>query len=118
MSQSAPPLYDFAFLNEVGRGDPAFLERMIRLFLSDIPPILAELNRAYEQDDPAIVKSLAHRLKSTAEAMGIVAIQQDLVVIEKMAADQLKGRKLNASISRLNQVMESVCSQLTARLAL
>jgi HPt (histidine-containing phosphotransfer) domain-containing protein len=114
--KSALQLYDLAFLNEIGRGDPAFLERMIRLFLTEIPPNVTELNRAYEQGDLAIVKSLAHRLKSTAEAMGIVSIQQDLVVIEKMAADNLKGVKLDAHISRLTQVMTTVCSQLTERL--
>lgn len=117
MPKSSPQLYDLAFLNEVGRGDPAFLERMIRLFLTEIPPNIAELNRAYEQSDLSIVRSLAHRLKSTVEAMGIVSLQQDLVVIEKMAADNLKGVKLDAHISRLNQVMELVCSQLTARLS-
>lgn len=117
MPKSATPLYDLAFLDEVGQGDPAFLERMIRLFLTEIPPVVAELNRAYAQGEMDVVRSLAHRLKSTAESMGIVSLRQDLVVIETMAADNLRGVKLDGHISRLNQIMTTVCSQLTGSLS-
>lgn len=56
-------LYDLSKLKQISRGNKAFEQRMILLFLDQNPRLMEEMVQAFAQEEFTTVKAIAHKLK-------------------------------------------------------
>jgi HPt (histidine-containing phosphotransfer) domain-containing protein len=67
--------YDAAAIERLARfGGNALVDRMIAMFLADVPPRVERMQRAAEAGDASTVAAAMHSLKSTAAQLGLVAL--------------------------------------------
>ncbi len=106
------PLYDLAKLRALSRGNEAFIERMLQLFVRDIPESVTKMEAAFHQGDLMTVKALAHRIKPSIQNMGISLLKDDLPEIELIAATGNHDNRLEPMIEKLRKVTTQVVAQV------
>lgn len=110
--ETTDKLYNLSYLQEISHGDQAFLAKMIALFIEQIPASVAELNQAYANNELTQVKALAHKTKSSIDALGITSLQDTIRDIENSEPGDHNGPALDALIQQLNQTVPLVIEQL------
>lgn len=99
---------DLAYIKEISNGDSCYEKQATNQFLSLVPDALKSLLAASREDNPALLKRVAHNLKSTISIMGMdVALSDDLDALVYGDHDQASQQK------RIIRV-ESVCREAMA----
>lgn len=104
-------LYDLSYLEEVGEHDASFVSNMIQLFLTQVPGTLEELNRARATNDRNAIKSLAHRMKSSVDTLGIRSIRDTIRDLE-VAAPGGNWDQIDTLLVTVNEVIARTLLQL------
>lgn len=101
----SPPLFDLAKLRNIAGDDEPFVEQMVVLFMEQGPNSVLEIKEAYASEDFDTMQKVAHRMKPSADYMGIDSVKDTLVDIEK-----------NASIYRTSERLHKLITELEDRL--
>jgi CheY-like chemotaxis protein/HPt (histidine-containing phosphotransfer) domain-containing protein len=99
-------LYDLTMIRSVSGGDPAFIKKMILLFMDTVPQNVRELVDAAAAENWEQVSKMAHKLKSTIDSMGIKSIHDDIRKVESDA----KARQNLDHIPHVVKQVEAVVS--------
>jgi HPt (histidine-containing phosphotransfer) domain-containing protein len=78
-------IYNLSYLQEVSKGNIAFMLDMIHIFLTKTPETLDLLKKEVETSNWEMVGFYAHKLKATYAYMGMLELKELLVMIEKSA---------------------------------
>jgi CheY-like chemotaxis protein len=119
ISQSSgghPYLYDLSLIRNVSGGDPAFIKKMIQLFIETVPQNLKELVEATAARHWEQVARTAHKLKSTVDSMGIKSIHGDIRRVESIAKSGEDLEQLPALVSQVEAVVLRCIGQLKQEL--
>ena len=106
------PLYDLSKLEQIAKGNQAFIDKMILLFIDQTPKSVLELKAAYAVGDYDKIKALAHRMKPSIDTMGIAILRNEIRDIEKNAANYKASERLNGLITKVADVIEEVINDL------
>ena len=110
--QSNNGLYKLDMLEKISRGNEAFVNKMIDLFIQQTPSAVSEIKEAYEAGDFAKVKAVAHKMKPSIDNMEIVSLVSDIRQIEALASQGKRSAELGILISKLDEVIEKVVTDL------
>ena len=99
-------LYDLGIIRSVSGGDPAFIKKMVLLFIETVPQNVKELVEATAAQNWEQVSKMAHKLKSTVDSMGIKSIHGDIRKVEAQA----KSRESLEQLPQLVMQVEAVIS--------
>ena len=72
-------------LKELTADDPALLDELIDLFLTDAPKLIDQMRRASEDEDTPALRRAAHTMKGSSGQMGALRIQDICATIETLA---------------------------------
>lgn len=72
-------------LKELTADDPALLDELIDLFLTDAPKLMDQMRRASEDEDAPALRRAAHTMKGSSGQMGALRIQDICATIETLA---------------------------------
>ncbi len=68
--------YSLESLNELAGGDQEFMGILARTFLNEIPPDLAALEEAVENDNKELAYQFAHKMKPNLEMFGVPVVKE------------------------------------------
>lgn len=105
-------LFDLGKLREIGKGNQAFIDKMIKLFSEQAPLSVQEIKEAYDQKDLEKVKAVAHRLKPSIDNMGIHSLTKEIRQIETLALSGDQEQELPGLIEQLETVLVEVVGRL------
>jgi CheY-like chemotaxis protein len=108
-------LYDLAKLNEIARGDTAFVEKMARIFISQAPQSVLEITEAYNLKDLEKMGKVAHRFKTSLMNMGVGSLKEDINRIEDMGQTNQDGESLGSMITHVGQIVRQVVEELSVQ---
>jgi len=106
------PMYDLTKLEDIAKGNQAFIDKMLRLFIDQVPDSVAEIKTAYQAGDYQTIKKVAHRIKPTIDIMEIVSLKNDIRDMEKNAEIYQSSEQLENLISHLDDVIDEVVDDL------
>jgi CheY-like chemotaxis protein len=106
------PLFSLAKLNEISRGNEAFVHKMTALFKEQAPATVAEMKEAFIKGDLDRVKSLAHRLKPSFDNLAITSFTGGIRLIENFTGDCNPGGELEGLINELEEIVNKVTAAL------
>ncbi|MGV3637192.1 MAG: response regulator, partial [Flavobacteriales bacterium] len=106
------PLVDLTKLKEIARGDQAFVQRMIDLFIDQAPRTMEEMQQALEAGDPARIGELAHRLKSSLDSLGVRSLHEVVRSIEVAGRTQSDVGPLIGPVEHLRLEVIRVLDEL------
>ncbi len=105
-------LYDLTMIRSVSGGDPAFIKKMILLFIETVPQNVKELVDAADTQNWEQVSKMAHKLKSTVDSMGIKAIHGDIRKVEADAKARTNLDHLPYMVKQVETVVSLCIRQL------
>ena len=105
-------LYDLSLLRETGSNQPAFLLRIIDLFLRQAPDQLAALDRAVADEDWTTVEFTAHKAKSAARTLGITPLADRFRAMERAASLNRDLDHLPTLLAEAHTFAEQALAQL------
>lgn len=110
-------LYNLSTIRDISGGDEDFVRRMIELFIETVPPNLKDLNVSLDNENWEMVSKTAHKLKSTVDSMGIIAIKEDIRIVELNAKKKESLTNIPEHIRKINAVIEACIRQLESELS-
>jgi HPt (histidine-containing phosphotransfer) domain-containing protein len=99
-------LYNISMIEAIGKNNPAFVEKMIVMFVEFVKKDFDKLKEAAADNNWAEVGQIAHKLKSTFGNMGVTSMVPHVVRLEMQSSEP------NALIEAIDTGLEKVFSQL------
>jgi len=112
MKSSDDRTYDLSALRKASAGNEAFMQKMIKLFITQTEEGLTKVRHSYEQNDLDQVRSIMHQLKPSINMMGVNAIKEDLVRLIEDAGEQKNLDQISDRISTIENELLSAIEQL------
>ena len=106
------PLYNLTKLENIAKGNQKFIDKMLRLFIDQVPDSVAEIKMAYKEGDFRKIKKTAHKIKPTIDIMEIVSLKKGIRDMEKNAEIYQSSEQLESLISQLDEVIGEVVDSL------
>lgn len=107
-------LYDLSMVELIGKGNPGFIQKMVSLFLEQVPKDLEKMNELTAKSEWEQISKLAHRMKPSIEGMGIHSLKESIREIETRTRqnEMLRDSEILAQVQYVNDVMEKVIAQI------
>lgn len=105
---------DLALLESNALGSREFILKVIDIFLQQLPALTDELREALDARDWPQVAFLAHKMKSSAEMFGSVALADLLHTIEVNARDQVNLQACAGLVAEVEALNVKVAEEMTA----
>jgi HPt (histidine-containing phosphotransfer) domain-containing protein len=99
-------------IRSISGGDPAFIKKMILLFIETVPQNVKELVDSCRSQNWEQVSKMAHKLKSTVDSMGIKSIHDDIRRVEAQAKAREDLEALPQKIEQVEAVISLCIRQL------
>ncbi|MGB0404297.1 MAG: PAS domain S-box protein [Salibacteraceae bacterium] len=109
-------LYNLEKLQKISRGNQAFIDKMLNLFITRIPEALNEINQAYQASDLETVYKTAHRIKPTLNDLDITRSKDQIIQIEKLAQANKDSEELSQLIDEVTTNVLNVVVAIKERL--
>jgi two-component system, sensor histidine kinase len=101
-------LFDLSKLIGLSRGDESFVETTIKLFIQETTESLEQINNASLTSDFKKIGSVAHKLKSSVDVMGIHSLKNTILQIESLTAFNRSSNELDVLIQELTFILKEV----------
>lgn len=108
-SAKVPPpvqekLYDLSHLHSMCRGNEAFFNKMLKVFIDTVPGSVVSLETAMLRQDWGNVAEMAHKLKTSFDTMRVASLKP---VIRKLEVDAKKQENLAAIPAQVDKVTQT-----------
>ncbi|MBD8530103.1 MULTISPECIES: CHASE domain-containing protein [unclassified Massilia] len=111
------PLFDTAVLAATFGDDPAKMRKFAFMFLDSARDGLAEIDVALAAGDLARAAAVAHRLKSSARAVGALGFADLCAELERQHADKNEDKREQAQAKALGTRLHSIFARLERQVA-
>ena len=108
-------LYDLTRLRDIAKGNEQFIQKMLQLFIEQVPSAISEIKQAFAAGELSKVKSVSHRIKTSIDSLGIISIKEDVRNIENNTAELYAAGKLGSLVSKIDNVINEVVIDLKKR---
>ncbi|WP_229379744.1 hybrid sensor histidine kinase/response regulator [Fibrella forsythiae] len=108
------PLYDLSKLESIGRGNQAFIQKMIRLFCTDAPDVAAQLKMAHRDANVDQIKQLAHRIKPAIDNLGVQTQRAVIRRIGELATNEPDSPELPVLIDQFKEAISVIVAHMQA----
>jgi PAS domain S-box-containing protein len=105
-------LYSTEKLQQISPGDPSFLEKMLQLFLMEVPAAVQCIRQAFSGHDLKKVQAVAHRIKPALDNLCIQSLTTEIRELEQMAKEGKNPSRMEAIIKQLEEVIGLVAEDI------
>ena len=109
------PQFDLTKIRNIAKGNEAFVDKMIALFIAGTPISIQEMKDAYKNQDFDKVRKIAHKIKPSIDNLDINNIKNEVREIEMNAESYKSSEQLENLILKVENVMNVVVAQLKNR---
>lgn len=116
MQEPSDKVTDLSYLIAISKGNKAFIDEMIDIFLTENPLEIELLESAIQEQDHIAIKAYAHKMKSTIPFVGIdKLIEKDLEEIELLAAEKKDVEKIIVLFSEIKKICLLAAEELNSK---
>lgn len=108
---SEKKLYDLTLINQVAKGNTAFIRRLCVAFVTGSYEALEQMNAAVATNNHAELSRVAHKVKSTIDTMNVTEAKVLIREIETLAGHQLPTEAPEL-MQKLNRVIKEVSAEI------
>ncbi len=109
---SSEKLYDLTQINELSRGDVAFINSMLTVFKNLASQTILQLYESYKNNDIIAINKLAHKIKPSIDSMGIVSLKDKIRTLEKFNLEENSKSKLKVLINEVSDILQRVINEM------
>ena len=108
--------YSLENVEELAGGDQEFIAVLVQTFLEEIPPDLASLEEAIDNNNKELAYQFAHKMKPNLEMFG-VDVLKDITAIESWTRTSKSVANILPNIGKLSMILHAVFSELQSDFA-
>ncbi len=105
-------IYDLSMVQAIAGGDAGFIKKMVQIFLDTMPLSVDQLQKELQDQNWDALSKLAHKMKSTIDSMGLVALKDVIRTIEGNAKHKHELDGLPKHVSKVAEVLANCVQQL------
>lgn len=105
-------LFSLVKIEDMSRGNESFVQRMIGIFVDDIPKSMDKILLAMENKDYSIIKAGIHRIKPSLKMMCINSIESDVEKLEYNCEQMVSLEDVPFLVSKINNVLIRVVESM------
>ncbi|MBL0357117.1 MAG: PAS domain S-box protein [Chitinophagaceae bacterium] len=98
-----PVYYDISEIRTISRGNEGFINKMLKMFVEQIPVHLSEMKEKCREQQYITVGEIAHRIKPTIDNMGIISSKTLIRELEKMGKANEDNGTMAALIKKVGE---------------
>lgn len=98
-------------LSEIAGGDEDFMVVVAQTFLEEIPPDLASMEEAIDNDNKELAYQFAHKMKPNLEMFGI-ELAKDIAAIESWTKTTKNKTTIEQNIEKIVYTLSKVFNEL------
>ncbi|SFC66810.1 PAS domain S-box-containing protein [Flexibacter flexilis DSM 6793] len=106
-------LYDLTYLEKMSRGNKAFVDKMVSVFVEQTKQTMTDLVEALEAGQIDRINKVSHKAKASIDQMGIKSLYNTIRVLEKFDPESKDKESLRLLIGQTNQLLQQTIDQLT-----
>jgi HPt (histidine-containing phosphotransfer) domain-containing protein len=103
---------DLTYLKDTSMGSEAFLREMIQLFLEEAPKSLRAIEENLEAKNYLQLKHDVHKLKPNLTMMGIHALTDKVVTLEKLAQGNGSHKEMKQLVEEVSEITQGALQEL------
>jgi CheY-like chemotaxis protein len=104
-------LFDLSLLKKDTPDNPAFIRRMLGIFIDTIPPIVERMKYHFERGEMDEVSELAHKIKPTLDGAGIISLRDTIRNLELHREKRRSPDQIREDMNQLCTVIEKVVEE-------
>lgn len=105
-------LYSLEKLNQISRGNKAFIKKIVNIFISETEKTVKIFNQAFVDQDFEEIKKVAHKMKPVIDQLSISILQEEIRELEKLAIQKEDGLRIESIIQNYSKIMNLVAKDL------
>ncbi len=105
-------LYDLSGLQEISRGNQAFIEKLVKLFCEESKVMIEQMKEAYASGKLDVMGAVAHKIKPSIDILKINSLKQVIRSIEKAGKELNKTEELSTQIQFTDEVINKTIKKL------
>jgi PAS domain S-box-containing protein len=106
------PLFSLEKLEQISRGDKAFIKRMLKLFMEQTTQVITEMHQALQINDIDAIRKVAHKIKPMIDSLEIIQLKEVIRELEVLPDDKPDTVLIADYISQMEIVMEKVKAEM------
>jgi len=110
------PSYDLSQIENMSRGDRAFVDKMINIFITLAKQNSEIMQLALANNDIGTIQKTAHKIKPSIDQMGIISLKVVVRRLEKYELSSGSQQELESLINQLTSTLLSVAGVLEKQL--
>ena len=108
-------LCNLDYLHALAKGNQAFIEEMIGIFIKENPTEISHLEKGIVEKDFELIKTSAHKMRSTIPFVGLdKLIGKETDLIEDLAANNSDMQKIEQLFIKVKETCLNACEELQA----
>ncbi len=113
VSKLSAELFNLDMLKKLSAGSDEFMNKIIGLFLEQIPNAVKDLKAAFEVGDYEQTKAIAHKIKATYIQFGIQILEQDIFHLNYFDTNSVGDiEKCKTAVNNLIEITQEVVKEL------
>lgn len=105
LNMPATSLYNLSSLTNLSRGDTAFIQQMLGIFISASEHAIVQFKYCFEQSDLIGIGMLAHKIKPSIDTLEVITLREKIRQLESYGLGE------NSDLD-LRDLVFSVCNNL------
>ena len=105
-------LYDLTQLEQISRGNDAFVKKMVSIFINQTQDSLATIENNIEENNLENISRIAHKIKPSIDQMGIILLKNDIRALESYKMEKGSSREFIQLARRVSNVLKTVLLKL------
>ena len=105
-------LVNLSYIRELLEGNGKAVENVVDLFLQQIPDELVMLEKAIEEQDYKVIKTITHKFKSSVNIFGINVLIPVVTSMEEKGDQQKDLHEIKESFLCLKEIMNKATNEL------
>jgi HPt (histidine-containing phosphotransfer) domain-containing protein len=105
-------LIDLTYLKDLSDGSDGFVEKMLLLFLEQMPEAISNLEKHFHNQDWNSLRTTAHKLKASYMFIGVKELPEMVGSVEEYAANRTKLDVLPVIISDIKNISHKILEEL------
>jgi PAS domain S-box-containing protein len=106
------PIYDLSLIENMSRGNQAFVDKMITIFITLAKESTELMQSALVDNDIETIQKTAHKIKPSIDQMGIVSLKEIVRKLEKYDLKTDNTQDLESLINQLTTTLTTVVDAL------
>jgi PAS domain S-box-containing protein len=105
-------LYDLTQLEQISRGNDAFVQKMVSIFINQTHESLVAIEKNIEEKTFENISRIAHKIKPSIDQMGIIFLKNDIRALESYKMESGSIQEFTQLAQHVGNVLKAVLKKL------